>query len=1212
MTAPPPTRADTDPIPPPRVSEREAREAALDPAVLIRAARSAHAARLEVLENLREDPDRVNAFRAAVACAVTHDGARRVVVLDAGCTGGALAVEAALAGAEQVVAFEPNPTLATLVRETASRVLPPADLRRLAVLETDAARVEACDGDGAAWCVRAHHLPSVGARPPEPHEPDSPLFSRGASSFVATEKADCLVLGAFAVADAVGMAARAVALAELRDSGVFDALLRTTDTTRDDRDGSVLDGSRGINVIPRRTRLFAQAVAGSNLNDARALRRIDARLLFSSGIKKKEKSGDVFHDSPPLTGGLCPAAAQMRVRARFREDLVTRVSDVFEMTKFPDASIERKNRHDWVPDLAPSALRFLETRAPVAGDDERTRAMSWWWMDVGARWMDGGDGNEGMRDVVVLSSAPGDAASAETDRTVTFTASFPFPIAFPFPTAGKGSASDSVDARFVDGVCSCGAHAVWGLDGVARWNDSETARRLASGIAEVTRRAGADRGALLDLSDGPRMSVLAASFLSFSHEANETNARLFRGDDDAEFLETDREFPKTRGKKRNTVLCVERDAGSARFSRGVARASGFDSDTIKVAALDPGGDAEGRFFFSSGNASDDERRVPDDDGEEALPVLEPCSNASDCETHMDKEPKQTTAVTGPEQNIDVQQHTVTVRVGAGAEARDARLAEAHADADVSAANASAAYRKSRAKADAICAKLAATRDAYRAAVLAAMADVRLPNANVFETSRLEGDDFVVAFDAGYDPRPEDDFLFAAYCDWRTATRDGLALESNAKSARRDREDRSNRHLHDARVTAKLERLGLGGVDFEEVEADPRVARAAAVWLALAEAFAEAEEAAAADLTRAQEARQRALAAAGQHAATLRGAAESALGKTPAWVFLCDPFSFVSFGSSLSRELSGALRWGDGALAETLRRRLWARRAGILYVNHLSVPREAVIAVAAVSCPGLRARFEPELKGKSLLERAFSKEESSSRVFHHDANEDASSSAAIALRERLARAFAAPSPNGDANEEFANEESALYRFPASNDFGPFVPPTPTYLDDVAHAVVSRPTVAARVDLAGDGYDRARFAWGGGGDAVVEVSGSSLASPRGDDSNDDSNAATVVDALVFWTEFDVGDGGPRLSTGPASVGSPNDKARRLLARDAQGVFFLDSPLRLSEARSARFFVETRLELETENASRDGKRGGGVGHVEARVRTTVTRGEPSGRAS
>ena len=146
------------------------------------------------------------------------------------------------------------------------------------MLETDAARVEACDGDGAAWCVRAHDLPSFGAlsgaRAKEPHQPDE-LFSR-ASSFVATEKADCLVLGAFAVADAVGMAERADALAELRDSGVFDALLRTTDT-RDDRDGS-RDGSR-IGVIPRRTRLFAQAVAGSNLNDARALRRIDARLF---------------------------------------------------------------------------------------------------------------------------------------------------------------------------------------------------------------------------------------------------------------------------------------------------------------------------------------------------------------------------------------------------------------------------------------------------------------------------------------------------------------------------------------------------------------------------------------------------------------------------------------------------------------------------------------------------------------------------------------------------------------------------------------------------------------------------------------------------------------------------------------------------------------------------------------------------------------------
>ena len=101
-----------------------------------------------------------------------------------------------------------------------------------------------------------------------------------------------------------------------------------------------------------------------------------------------------------------------------------------------------------------------------------------------------------------------------------------------------------------------------------------------------------------------------------------------------------------------------------------------------------------------------------------------------------------------------------------------------------------------------------------------------------------------------------------------------------------------------------------------------------------------------------------------------------------------------------------------------------------------------------------------------------------------------------------------------------------------------------------------------------------------------------------------------AICLAAEFDVGDGGPRLSTGPASVGSPNDKARRLLARDAQGVFFLDSPLRLAEARSARFFVETRLELETEKKL--SLRGGGVGHVEARVRTTVTRGEPSGRAS
>ena len=282
-----------------------------------------------------------------------------------------------------------------------------------------------------------------------------------------------------------------------------------------------------------------------------------------------------------------------------------------------------------------------------------------------------------------------------------------------------------------------------------------------------------------------------------------------------------------------------------------------------------------------------------------------------------------------------------VRVGAGAEALDARLAEARADADVSAADASAAYRKSRAKSEAICAKLAATCDAYRTAVLAAMADVRLPNAS-HETALPRGDDFLcreVAFDAGYDPRPEDDFLFAAFCD---------RVASRSTPARRDRSD--------ARVTAELERLGLGGVDFEEVEADPRVARAAAVWLALAEALAEAEEAADADLTRAQEARLRAQAAAGQHAATLRGAAGARWEDTRLGVPV-RPL-FVRFVRAEVAKALGALRWGDGALAETLRRRLWARRAGLLYVNHLSVPRSAVIAVAAVSCPGLRARFEP--------------------------------------------------------------------------------------------------------------------------------------------------------------------------------------------------------------------------------------------------------------
>jgi threonine dehydrogenase-like Zn-dependent dehydrogenase len=248
---------DPDTSPPlPRVSPREAREATLDPAVRDAAARAARAARLDVLENLRNDPSRVDAFRAAVACAVA-DGARRVVVLDAGCTGGALAVEAARAGAEQVVAFEPDPTLATLVRDTARRVLPPADLRRLAVLEADASRVEACAGAGAAWRVRARDVAdgvAAGARVSRPTV--QPATQHTLSSFVATEKADCLVLGAFAVADAVEMADRFQTLARLRDEGVFDALLNIdTHTTRADES----QHSHGSFVVIRERRVSSRS-----------------------------------------------------------------------------------------------------------------------------------------------------------------------------------------------------------------------------------------------------------------------------------------------------------------------------------------------------------------------------------------------------------------------------------------------------------------------------------------------------------------------------------------------------------------------------------------------------------------------------------------------------------------------------------------------------------------------------------------------------------------------------------------------------------------------------------------------------------------------------------------------------------------------------------------------------------------------------------------
>jgi hypothetical protein len=1068
-----------------------------------------------------------------------------------------------------------------------------------------------------------------------------------------------LVLGAFAVADAVEMADRFQTLARLRDEGVFDALLNTNTTRADESQ------SPAFTVIPRKTRLFAQLVAGSNLGDALFVKRLDG-FVSRSGDRKSDAA------APALTNA-CPAAARTRVQARFFEDAsLTRVSDAFELTKqaerVPDSGVET-NRHDWVPSFAPSlvaaaagdtsdatrAASFVTTiRTPDSFFSDSSQrslavaAMSWWWMDVGARSMESGDGRaDEMRDAVILSSAPDDAEANRRDRTVTFS-----PVAAPLALRREGrenfeGRAPCVAARvslsyteagrvafFVDEllppgneetendflvpsssfscVCACAAHLVWGAERVARWNDVAAATRLARGISAVLNRpyAGADRGALLDLSDGPRMSVLAASLVS-SGERGE-------GDDTLTQRKEERE------KKNFCVLCVERDAGSARFARGVARASGFDSDVVKAAAVASAGSATDDLFCS----------LEDDSLREAVPVLQPWSSndetsyekasppASAGETSprraRRKEPKQT--------HFDDSRLTTTVRVGAGAVARDARLAEARADADLVASNAWLTYQRSQTKADIMREKLASTRDGYRAAVLAAMADLALtpefqtpppparargfrvtsrnsagsfsPREGPSETyathdtdpdrSRLSGDDFRVAFDAGYGRRryadavfdeeewhrvnARDDLLFAAYCESRASRR---TMEHGYRSdEEKQTRDEQTERRHEA-VTSELERLGLGGIDFDSVDADARVKRAAAVWLALADGTKDADDEALENLRRARNARVRALDAQHKHVSSLRDAAENALGKTPAWVFLCDPFSFSFSSSRRGFEKTRATRWGDGALAEIIRRRLWARSAGILYVNHLSVPREAVIAVAAVSCPGLRARFEPELEARGGGGAGHEK--------RADEGDDEEDLATTLLHERLKRLFASSAKSARREDDEHDK--------------PFVPPTPVYLDDFAHSFVSRPAVAARVDLAGDGLDRRSFEWSGGRDAVVEVTGSS-----------------VVDALVFWTEYDVGDGGERMTTGPTRLtrsttssslgeraGGVHKNQRRLLARDAQGVLFLPTPSRLAEGQTQmRFFVETRLVVQTEGSFGDADRT--AGYVEARARSRV----------
>jgi hypothetical protein len=122
--------------------------------------------------------------------------------------------------------------------------------------------------------------------------------------------------------------------------------------------------------------------------------------------------------------------------------------------------------------------------------------------------------------------------------------------------------------------------------------------------------------------------------------------------------------------------------------------------------------------------------LEDDSSREAVPVLQPWSS-NDETSYEEASPPASAGETSPRRarrkkpkqtHFDDSRLTTTVRVGAGAVARDARLAEARADAHLVASNAWLTYQRSQTKADIMREKLASTRDGYRAAVLAAMAD----------------------------------------------------------------------------------------------------------------------------------------------------------------------------------------------------------------------------------------------------------------------------------------------------------------------------------------------------------------------------------------------------------------------------------------------------------------------------------------------------------
>ena len=223
---------------------------------------------------------------------------------------------------------------------------------------------------------------------------------------------------------------------------------------------------------------------------------------------------------------------------------------------------------------------------------------------------------------------------------------------------------------------------------------------------------------------------------------------------------------------------------------------------------------------------------------------------------------------------------------------------------------------------------------------------------------------------------------------------------------------------------------------------------------------------------------------------------------------------------MGKQSDDADGWGDVSLASLVRRRLWARRAGILHVNFVAVPTTAVVMVVALSCPEIVAQLEGE---------TFSSERQRDRDETSDDSKNERDSLDRRVRNRLASTF---------RDVRGDTQSA----PPLRT-GSFRAPIATCLTDWPypnHVVVCKPRVAMRLELAGDGYDaeREREVFSN----LVSIHSSSEVTRVNPNTSNDPTPP--VDAFGFWIEYDTGAGWVRTTDvlGGDAIGGKNVSSSR----------------------------------------------------------------------